>query len=48
LPILYKVDVDESKLKKLLKDNPEKEAAHIIANLIIERERQKVKTRKQF
>jgi hypothetical protein len=48
ISILYKVDVDESKLKKLLKENPEKDAAYIIANLVIERESQKVKTLKQF
>jgi|SRR5271154_3384218 len=44
--ILYKVDVKESKLKKLLKENPD--AASVISDLIIERQLQKIKTRKEF
>ena len=44
--ILYKVDVNESKLKKLLKENPD--AASVISDLIIERQLQKIKTRKEF
>lgn len=46
--LLYKVDVDENKLKKILKDEAGKDAAGIIAGLIIEREKQKIETRKQF
>ena len=46
--ILYKVDVDEIKLKTILKNEPGKDAAAIIAGLIIEREMQKIQTRKQF
>ena len=48
LIILYKVDVDENKLKNILKAEAGKDAANIIATLIIEREIQKIKTRKQF
>ncbi len=44
--LLYKVDVNESKLKKLLKENPD--AASVISDLIIERQLQKIKTRKEF
>ena len=46
--ILYKVDVDENKLKRILKEDAGKDAAGIIARLIIEREIQKIETRKQF
>ncbi len=46
--ILYKIDVDENKLKKLLKDNPEKDTAETIAKMIIERVGEKIKTRRQF
>jgi hypothetical protein len=48
ITILYKVDVDENKLKKFLQEGISKDAADIIATLIIEREIQKVETRKQF
>jgi hypothetical protein len=46
--ILYKVDVSENKLKRILKEDAGKDAADIIARLIIEREIQKIETRKQF
>ena len=46
--ILYKVDVDENKLKSILKAEPGRDTADIIAALIIERENQKIITRKQF
>ena len=46
--LLYKVDVNENKLKKILKKEAEKDAAEIIAHMIIEREIQKLETRKQF
>src|SRR6476469_5700305 len=46
--ILYRVDVDENKLKTILKNEAGKDAADIIAGLIIEREMQKIQTRKQF
>lgn len=48
ITILYRVDVDELKLKRLLKENAGNNAGEIIANLIIEREIQKIETRKQF
>lgn len=46
--ILYKVDVDEGRLKAILRKEAGKDAATIIARLIIEREMQKIETRKQF
>ena len=46
--ILYQVDVNEEKLKSLLKENPGEDAAGIIADLVIERQIQKIKSRKKF
>ena len=43
--ILYRVDVSESKLKHLLKENPEQNASNIIADLVIERQLQKIRSR---
>jgi hypothetical protein len=40
--MLYRIDVSEDRLKKLLHDNPAEDAANIIASLIIERQQQKI------
>jgi hypothetical protein len=40
--LLYRIDVSEEKLKKLLRQNPESDAGMIIADLIIERQKQKL------
>ncbi len=45
---LYRIDVNEQKLKSLLQQNPSEDAGNIIAILIIERQQQKIKTREQF
>jgi hypothetical protein len=45
--ILYRVDVNEKKLKTLLKEHPDSEAGRIIAELIIERQLQKIKSRQE-
>ena len=45
---LYRIDVNEQKLKTLLQQFPLQDAGNIIALLIIERQEQKIKTRKQF
>lgn len=45
---LYRIDVSEQKLKLLLRENQQEDAAHIIASLIIERQEQKIKTREFF
>ena len=45
---LYRIDVNEEKLKTLLQQNPGEDAGNIIATLIIERQEQKIKFRKQF
>ena len=48
ITILYRVDVDEKKLKRILKENIGTDAGEIIATLVIEREIQKIETPKQF
>jgi hypothetical protein len=45
---LYRIDIDESRLKSLLAENPELNAGSLIAALIVERQLQKIKTRQQF
>lgn len=45
--ILYRIDVNETKLKTVLKENPGEDAGKIIADLIIERQLQKIKSRKE-
>jgi hypothetical protein len=45
---LYRIDVNEEKLKSLLQQNPDEDAGNIIATLIIERQQQKIKSRQQF
>ena len=45
--ILYRVDISEEKLKQMLAENKntEVQSAEIIANLLIEREEEKIKSR---
>ncbi len=45
---LYRIDVNEQKLKNLLQQNPQEDAGNIIATLIIERQQLKIKTREEF
>ncbi|HEU4573946.1 MAG TPA: hypothetical protein VFS36_03015 [Chitinophagaceae bacterium] len=46
--LLYRIDVSEAKLSNLLKENTKQDAGKMIAGLIIERQAQKIKTRRQF
>lgn len=46
--ILYRVDVNENKLKYLLREKVGEDAAYIIADLLIERQLQKKASREQF
>ena len=48
LQILYRLDIDEARLRSLLKEIPGKDAGVIIADLIIDRQAQKIKSRRQF
>ena len=45
---LYRIDVDESKMKYLLDQKEGENAAGLIADLIIDRQLQKIKSRQQF
>ena len=46
--LLYQIDINEDKLKYLLKNQPGEDAGNVIASLIIERLLQKAALRKQF
>lgn len=46
--ILYRIDVSEMKLKELLQKNPGINAAVIIADLLIQRQEEKIKTKETF
>ncbi len=46
--LLYRIDVSEPKIKSLLKMQPGTNAGDIIANLIIERQLQKIQSRQRF
>ena len=46
--ILYRIDVNEHKLKNMLMENNGEDAGKIIADLIIERQVQKIKFRRQY
>ena len=46
--ILYRVDVNESKLKHLLQENQGFDAANIITDLFIERQLQKIRSRQEY
>lgn len=46
--LLYRIDVSESKIKSLLEYQAGTNAGDIIANLVIERQLQKIKSREQF
>ncbi len=46
--ILYRIDVPEQKLMETLANHPANEAPEIITDMIIAREQEKAKTRKQY
>jgi len=46
--ILYRVDVNEAKLRHLLHTHPEADAGRIIGELLLEREVEKRKSRERF
>lgn len=45
--LLYRIDVDEKKMRRLLEQQQGKNAAGLIADLIIERQLQKIESRKR-
>jgi Asp-tRNA(Asn)/Glu-tRNA(Gln) amidotransferase B subunit len=46
--LLYRIDINESKLKQLLQQKQGADAADTIADLIIERQLQKIKSRQEI
>ena len=46
--MLYRMDVSEARINDLLKQQAGKDAAEIIAALMIERELQRIRSRRQF
>ena len=46
--VLYRMDVNETRLRTLLAQPGDTDAARIIANLLVERQLQKLLTRQQF
>ena len=48
LTILYRIDVNETKLRHVLEENAGEHASDLIAKLIMERQMEKIKTREKF
>jgi hypothetical protein len=48
LSLLYRIDVDEKKIRGLLATNKDANAGELIAHLIVERQEQKIRSREQF
>jgi hypothetical protein len=46
--LLYRVDISESRLRTMLADHQDVDAGQIIASMIIDRQLQKMETRKKF
>jgi hypothetical protein len=46
--LLYRIDVNELKLKKLLKETSGADAGLLMARLILERQWQKIETRRKY
>ena len=47
ISVLYRMDINENKLRRLLEENKDTDAGLIIAHLMIEREAQKIKSRRE-
>jgi hypothetical protein len=48
LQLLYRIDINETRLRRLLQEKSGEDAGKIIAQLIIERQWQKIQTRRQY
>ena len=48
LNLLYRLDVSETRVRKILDEMQQEDAGKIIAAVIIERQLQKIKTKQQF
>jgi phosphomannomutase len=48
IQLLYRIDVNEKKIRVYLDANADKDSATVLADLIIERQLQKIESRKKF
>jgi hypothetical protein len=48
IQLLYRIDVNEKKIRLYLEENSDKDAASVLADLIIERQLQKIESRKKY
>lgn len=48
IQLLYRIDVNEKKIRLYLKENSHQDAASVLADLIIERQLQKIESRKKY
>jgi hypothetical protein len=48
LSILYRVDIPEKKLRQTLHENRDRDAGHVIAVMILDRQKEKRKLREMF
>jgi hypothetical protein len=48
LQLLYRIDINEQRLRRLLVENEGEDAGRIIARLIMERQWEKMESRRQF
>lgn len=48
IAILYRIDVDEHKLRTMLAQYPKADAGLVVATLVMERQKQKLKTKALF
>ncbi len=48
IQLLYRIDVNEKKIRLYLNEKPNEDAASVLADLIIERQLQKIESRKKF
>lgn len=46
--LLYRVDVSEKKLKAVLQENPNEDAGNLLAELVIQRQLEKLATKNRF
>lgn len=45
---LYRIDISETRLKLLLEENTEEDTGHLLARLVLERQWQKIQSRRQY
>lgn len=48
IQLLYRLDIDEQKLRTLLLENRSTDSGDLIARMILQRQEQKIKSRKMF